>query len=280
MTKLYNELADWWPLMSAPADYAEEAAFYFDAMTKASTAPIETMLELGAGGGNNASHMKHRVKKLVLTDLSDGMLAHSRRLNPECEHHVGDMRTVRLNRQFDAVFVHDAISYLTSEADVARAIETAFVHCRPGGVALFAPDHVRENFKAGTDCGGHDGGTRARCAISNGRGTRIPMTRPAPLITHTCCANRMAPSQVVHDRHIEGMFPRDTWLRLFRQAGFEPRVVPFDHSELEPGHLRALRMRQAWLILSLACAVACTSSPRLRRRPRQHQPVRRFACSC
>ena len=34
MTKLYNELADWWPLMSAPADYAEEAAFYFDAMTK------------------------------------------------------------------------------------------------------------------------------------------------------------------------------------------------------------------------------------------------------
>jgi hypothetical protein len=40
---------------------------------------------------------------------------------------------------------------------------------------------------------------------------------------------------VVHDRHIEGMFSRDTWLRLFRQAGFEPRVVPFDHSELEPG---------------------------------------------
>ncbi len=121
MTKLYNELADWWPLMSAPADYAEEAAFYFDAMTNVSTAPIETMLELGAGGGNNASHMKHRVKKLVLTDLSDGMLEHSRSLNPECEHHVGDMRTVRLNRQFDAVFVHDAISYLTSEPDVARA---------------------------------------------------------------------------------------------------------------------------------------------------------------
>jgi hypothetical protein len=24
--KLYNELAEWWPLMSAPADYAEEAA--------------------------------------------------------------------------------------------------------------------------------------------------------------------------------------------------------------------------------------------------------------
>ena len=26
-------------------------------------------------------------------------------------------------------------------------------------------------------------------------------------------------------RAIEGLFPRDTWLRLMRDAGFEPRVV-------------------------------------------------------
>ena len=243
-TKLYRELADWWPLMSAPADYAEEAAFYLDAMQKASMRPIETMLELGAGGGNNASHMKHRVEKLVLTDLSDGMLAHSRKLNPECEHHVGDMRTVRLNRtafaeasalrQFDAVFVHDAISYLTSEADVARAIETAFVHCRPGGVALFAPDHIRENFKAGTDCGGHDGPTRAMRYLE---WSWDPDPSDSTCTTDYTYVLRESDGSVtvVHDRHIEGMFPRDTWLRLFRQAGFEPRVVPFDHSELEPG---------------------------------------------
>jgi trans-aconitate methyltransferase len=233
-TKLYTDLAEWWPLMSAPADYAEEAAFYFEAMQKASAHSIETMLELGAGGGNNASHMKERVKQLVLTDLSDGMLAHSRKLNPECEHHVGDMRTVRLNRQFDAVFVHDAISYLTSEADVARAVETAFVHCRPGGVALFAPDHVRENFKAGTDCGGHDGPTRAMRYLE---WSWDPDPNDSTCTTDYTYVLRESDGSiaVVHDRHIEGMFSRDTWLRLFRQAGFEPRVVPFDHSELEPG---------------------------------------------
>ena len=82
--------------------------------------------------------------------------------------------------------------------------------------------------------------------------------------------------KVVHDRHIEGMFPRDMWLRLFRQAGFEPRVIPFDHSELEPGYLRALRMRQAWLILAL-CAVACKQAA-TGRRPRRHRRARRFAC--
>ena len=28
LPKLYTELASWWQLLSAPADYAEEAAFY------------------------------------------------------------------------------------------------------------------------------------------------------------------------------------------------------------------------------------------------------------
>ena len=32
-----------------------------------------------------------------------------------------------------------AIDYMTTAEDLARAVTTAFVHCRPGGVALFAP---------------------------------------------------------------------------------------------------------------------------------------------
>ena len=233
-TKLYNDLAEWWPLMSAPADYAEEAAFYFDAMQARSATPIETMLELGAGGGNNACHMKHLVKSLVLSDLSDGMLRHSRLLNPECEHHVGDMRTLRLNRQFDAVFVHDAISYMTTEADLARALETAAVHCRAGGVALFAPDHIRENFSAGTDCGGHDGDTRAMRYLE---WSWDPDPHDTMCTTDYTYVLREPDGSVavIHDRHLEGIFPRDTWLRVLRQAGFEPRVIRFDHSELEPG---------------------------------------------
>jgi trans-aconitate methyltransferase len=233
MTKLYSELAEWWPLMSAPEDYAEEAEFYFRAMQSASSRPIETMLELGSGGGNNASHMKHQVRALVLADLSAGMLAHSRTLNPECEHHVGDMRAVRLHREFDAVFVHDAVSYITSEADLSAAIRTAAVHCRAGGVALFAPDHLTETFRPGTECGGHDGPDRAMRYLSWS-------WDPDPS-DNTCVTDytyvlrdRSNEVEVVHDRHIEGVFSRETWLRLLRDGGFEPRVIPFDHSELEP----------------------------------------------
>lgn len=93
---------------------------------------------------------------MTLVDLSDEMLDVSRRLNPECEHQQGDMRTIRLGREFDAVFIHDAIDYMADEADLRMAMETAFIHCRPGGLALFMPDDIRETFEEGTDHGGPD----------------------------------------------------------------------------------------------------------------------------
>ena len=66
--RLYTELADWWPLLSAPEDYAEEAAIYADLLAAESESPISSILELGCGGGNNASHLKQRFARLVLTD--------------------------------------------------------------------------------------------------------------------------------------------------------------------------------------------------------------------
>jgi SAM-dependent methyltransferase len=233
MAKLYSELASWWPLMSAPSDYEEEATFYQNQLLDACSLPCRTALELGSGGGNNASHMKHRFA-MTLVDTAPGMLAVSQLLNPECEHIEGDMRTVRLGREFDVVFVHDAICYMTTEEQLRQAIETAYVHCRRGGAALFAPDHLRENLRAGTDHGGHDG---------NGRSLRyLEWTwDPDPTDdTYTVDYGYLlreadGSMRVEWDRHIEGVFARSTWLRLLTAAGFQPTIVPFDHSELEPG---------------------------------------------
>jgi SAM-dependent methyltransferase len=230
---MYGELAGWWPLLSAPSEYAEEAEIYRRLLVEAADRPPVTVLELGSGGGNNAAHLKAHFR-LTLVDLSQGMLEVSRKENPGCEHVQGDMRTVRLGRTFDAVFVHDAVMYMTSEEDLRQAIGTAFVHCRPGGVALFAPDHLRENFRTGTDWGGHDG---------DGRGVRFLEWTwdPDPLdTTYTVdyaylLREADGSVRVEHDRHVEGLFPRATWLRLLSEAGFQARAVPVDHSELEPG---------------------------------------------
>ena len=231
--KLYFDLASWWPLMSAPAEYKEEAALYEQAILDAADRPPQTILELGSGGGNNASHLKARFK-MTLVDLSPGMLEVSQALNPECEHSQGDMRTVRLGREFDAVFVHDAVTYMTSKADVPQAIATAFVHCRPDGVVLFAPDHVRENFRPSTDHGGHDGADRAMRYLE---WTWDPDPADATCIVDYTYVLRERDGQVrvVHDRHLEWLFSRSDWLRWLSEAGFVPQVVPIDHSELEPG---------------------------------------------
>ncbi len=157
-------------------------------------------------------------------------LAVSRLLNRECEHIEGDMRTLRLGRQFDRVFVHDAVCYMTTSADLRSAMETAFLHCRPGGAALFAPDYVKETFRPGSDGGGHDGEGRALRYLEW-------MWDPDPddttyTVDYAYLLRDVDGSvRVEHDRHIEGLFPRSEWLRLLSEVGFSPRVVPFDLSD-------------------------------------------------
>src|SRR6059058_4645207 len=123
LPRLYTDLAPWFHLLTAPAEYVEEAEFFRRAFLEAADVPPRTLLELGSGGGNIASYYKRHFQA-TLVDLSPQMLALSRRLNPECEHIQGDMRTVRLGRVFDAVFVHDAVVYLTTEEDLRQAMAT------------------------------------------------------------------------------------------------------------------------------------------------------------
>jgi SAM-dependent methyltransferase len=232
--KMYQELAAWWPLVSAPEEYAEEAEFFRRAIDDACARPPRTLLELGSGGGNNASHLKQHFK-LTLVDPAEGMLAVSRALNPECEHILGDMRTLRLGREFDCVFIHDAIAYMTSEADLRQALETAYLHCASGGAALFAPDHLRENFTPSTDHGGHD--------AADGRGLRYlewtwdPDPDDTSYVVDYVYLLRETDGRVhvEHDRHVEGLFARGNWLRLLEEVGFRPHVVPVEHSDLAPG---------------------------------------------
>lgn len=230
--RMYSDLARWWPLLSSPDEYLEEAAFWRRLLKEAGDAPPRTVLELGSGGGNNASHLKADFQ-LTLVDLSPGMLNVSQKLNPECEHHLGDMRTVRLQREFDAVFVHDAVMYMTSEADLRQAMQTAHAHCRPGGGAIFAPDYVKETFRAGTDHGGCDGPDRGLRFLEW-------VFDPDPndttyLVDYAYLLREGTETRVEHDRHVEGLFSREDWLRWLSEAGFAARVVQLEHSDVEPG---------------------------------------------
>ena len=217
--KLYSDLAEWWPIFSAPAEYRDEAAFFARVLTESCDPAPRRVLELGSGGGNNASHLKARFA-MTLVDLSPRMLAVSQALNPECEHLEGDIRTVRLGRTFDAVFVHDAICHMTTETDLRAVLETAFQHLRPGGVALFAPDFVRETFVDYTDHGGND---TDRGSVRFVQWTTDPDPTDTTYFVDFGILIRDPQGQVraVHERHVYGLFARAKWLRLLRDVGFE-----------------------------------------------------------
>jgi SAM-dependent methyltransferase len=217
---MYADLAPWFHLLTHPSDYADEASHIAALIEAAADGPAQTLLELGAGGGNNASHLKSRFS-CTLTDVSTEMLELSRSLNPECEHIAGDMRTLRLGRVFDAVLAHYALMYMTTEEDLGAAIRTAGEHLRPGGGAVFVPDTTRDAFEALTSHGGHDG--------DDGRALRYlewwsdPDPEDSTYDVDYVVALREPgrPLRIVHDHHVCGVFSEAMWQRLIRDAGLE-----------------------------------------------------------
>jgi len=226
--KLYDELASWWPLVSHPDDYVEEARDAVETLRAAARRPVREVLELGSGGGNNASHMKRELA-LTLVEPSAAMREVSGALNPECLHVAGDMRSVRLDRRFDAVFVHDAVMYMRSEGDLAAAIATAAHHVRPDGAVLILPDATLETFVPRAELHGGDErvapGMPAR-SLRYLEWSLPPLAGATSFFTHFALLLKERDGSVrsVHDVHEEGLFPRATWLRLLSDAGLEPRL--------------------------------------------------------
>jgi SAM-dependent methyltransferase len=221
--RFYNELARWWPLISPVGDYAEEAAGFLRIFDRAAPGAT-TILELGSGGGHNAYYLKSKYA-LTLVDLSEAMLDLSRRLNPECEHLQGDMRSLALDRSFDIVFVHDAIDYMTSEHDLSAAIATAARHLTPGGVALFVPDHLEESFEPTSEVGGHDG--------EHGEGVRYlewswdpnPSDTEGIAVYSFVTRGQDGTWQAHTEQHAFGLFRQADWERLIADAGMTPQVI-------------------------------------------------------
>jgi SAM-dependent methyltransferase len=218
--RLYRELAEWWPLISPPEEYAADAAVLRRVFASAAE-PVRTLLDLGSGGGHIAWHLKDTAR-LTLVDRSAPMLAASRALNPECEHVEGDMLTLRLGRSFDAVLVHDAVDYVTTLADLARVAATAFAHCRPGGVAVFAPDHTADTFRPGR--GGGGGSDERGRQASFREWTTDPDPADEWIESEYEFRLRAADGseRVVRESHRLGAFRSATWMRVLTTTGFVP----------------------------------------------------------
>jgi len=223
LPRLYAGLALWWPLFSRPEDYAEEAAWILGALTEVLGHEPGHILELGAGGGNVASHLVQSVS-MTLSDVSGTMIEVSRRLIPDTEHVEADMRNLRLGKTFDAVLIHDAIMYMTTARDLVAALTTARVHLAPEGAVIVLPDYVAETYEPRVQSGGHDAGDGSARAL---RYTAWAQPAKSGATAHDldfAIMLRVADGtvEVFHDRHRLGVFPRAAWREAFNGAGFAP----------------------------------------------------------
>lgn len=140
--RLYNDLASLWHIFSPPEEYVEEAATFRARLLRHGVPDGGTLLHLGSGGGSIDFHLKQSYR-VTGVDLSDAMIAQARQVNPEVEYVKGDIRSARLARTFDAVLVHDAISYMTSVAELLAVYRTAAAHLEVGGVMLAIPEELK-----------------------------------------------------------------------------------------------------------------------------------------
>lgn len=213
--KAYNELAwteDW---LADPAGCEDEAGKYVALLRGHSARSPGTMLHLGSGAGGMDRIFKRHFT-VTGVDLSAGMIARARTANPEIEYLEGDMRSIRLERQFDVVIIPDAIDYMTSLDDLDRAIGTAARHLKPGGVLLVVgktTETFRDNNFAYT---GERDGVHVTLLENNHVDQRRPNAYEATLVY---LVRRSGELEIHVDRHTLGLFCQADWEQVFSDHG-------------------------------------------------------------
>lgn len=233
LPRMYTDLAWAWPLISPPEDYRQEAEDFTTQLMAYAQRPLQTLLHMGCGGG----HLDHWFQAhfaVTGVDLSPEMLTLARRLNPAVTYLPGDMRTLRLPEQYDAVIIADSIAYMHTEAELLHAFQTAFAHLAPGGVFCTYVEATPETFEQ----------SRTHSFSNQGKGVDIAFLRwdydPDPSdttfeMTFVYLIRRPGePQQIITDTHLSGIFPLTTWQRLLEETGFSA-ITLNENSYGDPG---------------------------------------------
>ncbi len=223
--RLYKDLAFLFALVTPREDYAEEAAQWLAILREKLGPGKHKILELGVGAGHNLSYMSGEFEAMAV-DSSPEMLKLCKKINPGVVLHQGDMRDIRLGRKFDAVLIHDTIVYMLSEDDLARAFAAAAAHLEAGGIFITGPDYYRDTFS----------GPRVEYFTRSDSARELTYIEyvydPDPSdttmeIIFTFFIREKGQLRIEHDRHITGLFPRASWIKLMEKAGFavEPKII-------------------------------------------------------
>ncbi len=142
---VFEKYARYYHLLYRDKDYAGEVKFVHHLLqSQAPTA--RSLLELGCGTGAHAVLLAREGYEVHGIDQSAEMLEQAQQriltLSPahksKLQFSQGDIRTVRLQRKFDAVIsLFHVFSYQVTNEDLQSAFATAKAHLHPGGILIF-----------------------------------------------------------------------------------------------------------------------------------------------
>jgi len=143
MTAVFDSYAAYYDLLYRDKNYSAEANFVDELLAKHGVPDRGTLLELGCGTGKHAAELARKGYGIHGLDVSVSMVQAANDQKPSeiaqlLQFELGDVRTARIGRQFDAVIsLFHVASYQVTNADLTAMFQTAAMHLKAGGVFLF-----------------------------------------------------------------------------------------------------------------------------------------------
>jgi SAM-dependent methyltransferase len=135
---------EYYDLLYSDKDYVAEADYVARILQSASPS-VRTLLEFGSGTGRHGRLLAGHGFDVFGIERSESMVAEGRRPGPDVTHgsgrfncRGGDIRTVELDRVFDAVIsLFHVVSYQTTNRDLVATFANAARHLSTGGIFFF-----------------------------------------------------------------------------------------------------------------------------------------------
>jgi SAM-dependent methyltransferase len=225
----YQELAKYYDFIYQFRDYRKEVRALKDIIRRYKLTQGNSLLDVGCGTGKHIQELRDEFDCTGI-DYSEAMLEQARRNASGIEFRQADMEDFDLGRKFDVVLcLFSSIGYVRTYPRLARTLRSFARHLRPGGVAIIEPWFSKADWKKGLvymrTCESND----LKIARVGFRGLR---GNDSVLDERVLVAEKGKGISYYRDPQVMGLFEREKFLRLMREAGFHPRYIK---KSLAPG---------------------------------------------
>ena len=194
-----------------------------------------SILDLGCGTGRLLQTLAKTVPECYGVDLLESNIAYARSVRPGITFHVGDMRTLRLDRTFDLVTcLGNALSYALSDDELTDTVRTFAVHAHGGTLLVVDPLNARAYLEGH----GFEERIEGRVDTPEFKATSVSLhqiDRQARVLRRIRTWRIIGQADVEDYAEYRLLFPEEIQ-RLLETAGFDVLGM-YDDREFQPTHL-------------------------------------------